>query len=293
MDNILKRYCSRHHIVLQKGENARILLTLAWNKVLRLKLRLHKWIRGIHHPVVHCYAICWNEEKMLPFWFDYYERFVDRFTIYDNYSDDHSEEIVKSRKKTNIVKFSMDGKIDDRVYLRIKDNCWKHSRGKADYVIVGDIDELFFHQRIHEALAMLNDNKFSIVKPFGYNMYSTEYPVHTPGVLITQQVKRGVRVPMFDKCILFDPHAIVDINYEAGAHECHPTGRVKSFRTEEFKLLHYKNIGLQQVVDRYRIYASRLSQENIESNLGTEYLKKEQLIIEEFKLNEQQAIEII
>lgn len=292
MDNILKRYCSRHHIVLQKGKNVRILLALAWNKVLLFKLRLHKWIRGIHHPVVHYYAVCWNEENMLPFMFDYYEKFTDRFIIYDNHSNDSTEEIVKSKKNTTIIKFETEG-FNDNVHNDIKNNCWKKSRGKADFVVVCDLDEFIYHQDMQQTLKEMGEGRYSIVKPFGYNMYSSQFPCYENGRLITQQVKRGVRAPMFDKCILFDPHAIVEINFKPGAHECHPCGRVKVYRQEDVKLLHYKYLDLEQLIARNRLYAARLSKENMESNFGTEYLKKEQIIREEFERNEQQASEII
>ena len=250
-------------------------------------------MHSIHRPIVHYYAVCWNEEKMLPFLFQYYDQFVDHYSIYDNYSDDHSEEIIKKHGNADIVKFSMDGQINDYIYQDIKNNCWKQSRGKADFVIVGDIDEFLYHKGIQQTLSLLKTDQFSIVKPFGYNMYSTEYPTHSTDKPITEQVKRGIRVPMFDKCILFDPHAIVEINYKPGAHECHPWGRVKWYRSEDIKLLHYKNIGLKQLLERNSHYASRLSKENIEKHYGAEYLKKEQLIIQEFSDNEQKAIEII
>lgn len=293
MDNLLKRYCGKYSIILHKGDNMYILATMAWNWVLYLKLKLYKWLHGIHHPIIHYYAVCWNEEKMLPFMFQYYERFVDHFTIYDNYSDDNSETIIQSHPNTEIKKFSMGGEINDHIYQNIKNNCWKQSRGKADYVIVCDIDEFIYHKDIHQAITLLKDGRYSIVKPYGYNMYSTDYPVYDPHQLMTNKVKLGVRVPMFDKCILFDPHAIVEINYKPGAHECYPWGRVRLYREDEMKLLHFKNIGLNQLLERNRLYVSRLSKENIDNNYGAEYLKKEQLIIQEFKENEQKAIEII
>lgn len=292
MANFLKRFCVKHNIILQKGNNAHILLTLAWNHVLLLKLKFHNWFHGIKKPIVHYYAVCWNEEKILPFVFQYYECFVDRFVFYDNYSNDHSESIIRSHRNAEIIHFQTDG-FDDTKHNDIKNNCWKHSRGKADYVIVCDTDELFYHKDILQALSVLKNEKSSIVKPFGYNMFSNEYPVFSSEHSIVEQVKRGVRVPMFDKCILFDPHAIVEINYKPGAHECHPWGRVKWYRNEDVKLLHYKNIGLEQLIERNRLYVSRLSKENIEKNYGTEYLKKEQIIIKEFKDNEQCATEII
>lgn len=284
---------NKYHIILKKGQNAYILWRLLWNQVLLMKLILYKWLHGIHRPIIHYYALCWNEEKMLPFMFDYYKQFVDRFTLYDNYSDDSSESIILSQPNAHIKKFSMDGEINDYIYQDIKNNCWKQSRGKADYVIVCDTDEFIYHSDIHQAITQLKCDKYSIVKPYGYNMYSTNYPVYDSQHLLTDQVKRGIRVPMFDKCILFDPHAIVEINYKPGAHECHPWGRVKKYRNEDIKLLHYKNIGLEQLLERNRAYASRLSKENTEKGYGAEYLKKEQLIIQEFTENEQKATEII
>ena len=255
-------------------------------------LRIYKWLHGIKKPIVHYYAVCWNEEKMLPFMFQHYDQFVDHYTIYDNFSDDNSGNIIHSHKNAEIIKFKTEG-FDDTTHNDIKNNCWKRSRGKADYVIVCDIDEFIYHKDILQMLALLKNDKFSIVKPFGYNMYSTEYPCYNSETSITEQVKRGIRVPMFDKCILFDPHAIAEINYKPGAHECHPWGRVKWYRNEDTKLLHYKNIGLKQLLERNRLYASRLSKKNIEKNYGSEYLKKEQFIIQEFKENEQRATEII
>lgn len=284
---------NKYHIILKKGQNAYILWRLLWNQVLLMKLILYKWLHGIHRPIIHYYALCWNEEKMLPFMFDYYKQFVDRFTLYDNYSDDSSESIILSQPNAHIKKFSMDGEINDYIYQDIKNNCWKQSRGKADYVIVCDTDEFIYHSDIHQAITQLKCDKYSIVNPYGYNMYSTNYPVYDSQHLLTDQVKRGIRVPMFDKCILFDPHAIVEINYKPGAHECHPWGRVKKYRNEDIKLLHYKNIGLEQLLERNRAYASRLSKENTEKGYGAEYLKKEQTIIQEFNDNLQKATEII
>ena len=290
--SILTQYCEKNNIVLHKGDNMHILTTLAWNWALCLRLKLYKWLHGIHRPIIHYYAVCWNEEKMLPFMFQYYERFVDHFTIYDNYSDDHSECIIHSHENAKIIKFKTEG-FDDTTHNDIKNNCWKQSRGKADYVIVCDIDEFLYHRDITAALTLLKSNRYSIVKPFGYNMYNREYPCYRLEKPITEQVKRGVRIPMFDKCILFDPHAIVEINYKPGAHECHPWGRVKKYRGEDLKLLHYKNIGLDQLLHRTQLYSARLSDNNIIHGYGIEYLDGYKDIIEAFEKNISSAQPII
>ena len=264
-------------------------IILAWLAILRSKLQLFKWFHGIHRPIVHYYAVCWNEEIMLPFMFQHYDHFVDRYTIYDNYSDDRSEEIIRSHKNTSIVKFKTSG-FDDTTHNNIKNNCWKHSRGKADWVIVCDMDEFLYHDNMAETLKKLTTQKQSIVKPVGYNMYSDTQP--TPERPLTLQIRQGIRDRWFDKCICFDPHAVVEINYRPGAHECYPIGRIKKC-TEEFKLLHYKNISLDFILSRKKLYANRLSDTNRANGYGDQYLEQEKKTIEDFQTALQQAQTVI
>lgn len=285
----MSHFLEKKHIILRRGHNLAILFRLLLNQIKLCWLRIHKLFSGIHHPIVHYYAVCWNEERMLPFMFKHYEGVVDSFFIYDNYSDDSSENIIHSHSNTDIIKFKSEG-FNDYIHNNIKNNCWKRSRGKADFVIVCDIDELLYHPDLQSELNKIKRNRQTIVKPQGYNMYSSEEP--TKNIPLTTQVPCGIRDQWFDKCILFDPHSIVDINYKPGAHECHPVGKVV-WNMDDFKLLHYKNIGLNFVLARKKQYSSRLSQENISKGLGTQYFEEEESTIQEFHENEQKAIKII
>ena len=283
MDSLLRKYCEKRKIVLRKGENFHILLTLAWNRVLLYKLKLHKWLHGIKKPIVHYYAVCWNEEKMLPFMFQYYDQFVDHYTIYDNYSDDRSEDIIHSHKNAEIKKFSMNGRIDDRIYQKIKNNCWKHSRGKADYVVVCDIDEFIYHPDLVSFLTAAKADHYSFFKTTGYHMYHPVYPTYDSGKFITDVVKLGVYDFYFNKRIIFDPHRIVEINYQVGAHKARPVGIVKEKDSNgELKMLHYKNLSVEHLIDRFARYRNRLSDINIENKWGEHYLQKEAQVREAF-----------
>lgn len=286
---MLSHFLEKHHIILQRGHSLAILLRLLLNRIQLCRLRIHKLFSSIHHPIVHYYAVCWNEERMLPFMFKHHEGFVDHFYIYDNHSDDNSEAIIHSHPKTHIIKFKTEG-FNDQIHNDIKNNCWKRSRGKADFVIVCDMDEFLYHPDLQSAMSEMKRNGQTIVKPQGYNMYSSDEPAK--GIPLTTQAPCGVRDQWFDKCILFDPHSIVEINYKPGAHECHPVGRVV-WNKDDFKLLHYKNIGLASVLARKKQYSSRLSQENISKGFGTQYLEEEERTIREFQENEHKATRII
>lgn len=280
----------KHNIVLQKEHRLYILFRLAWNQCLAFKLKIHKLIHGISTPIVHYYAVCWNEERMLPFVFSHYGPIVGQYTFYDNNSTDSSNEIIGKHPNTHTIKFTTQG-FDDTIHNTIKNNCWKRSRGKADWVVVCDTDEFLYHTDLKQALHDLTKQGITLVRPVGYNMYS----IHDPerGVPLTEQVRRGLRDLWFDKCILFNPHAVVEINYDPGAHVCHPTGRIVTYCRDDIKLLHYKNIGIDHLLARTRLYAQRLSKKNIENNYGTFYLDDEEKIIQEFTDNEQRATEII
>lgn len=84
------------------------------------------------------------------------------------------------------------------------------------------------------------------------------------------------------KKILFDPHSIVEINYWTGCHEATPQGNVK-IGENEFLLLHQKRISVKYVINRYYQLAQRLSQNNIDKEMGLHYYMKEQEIKEAFE----------
>jgi hypothetical protein len=93
--------------------------------------------------------------------------------------------------------------------------------------------------------------------------------------------------------ILFDPHRITEINYKPGAHEADPEGIVKTGKYEDLKLLHYKNLGIEYVLNRINTYRHRLSQTNRELNLGLHYEQENQTIVAEIQKNMQIAKPVI
>ena len=75
--------------------------------------------------------------------FQHYDTFVDKFFIYDNESTDKSADIIAANPKVKKISFQTEG-FEDEIQNTIKNECWKASRGKADYVIVCDIDEFLY-----------------------------------------------------------------------------------------------------------------------------------------------------
>ena len=216
--------------------------------------------------IIHVYTLCYNEEIILPFFLRHYD-FADRIFVYDNYSTDKSIEICNANPKVEVRQYDSGGEIRDDLYLKIKNNAWKQSRGIADYVIVVDIDEFLYSDNILQKLSTISK---TIIEPNGYEMVSDEIP---SGIeQIYNYIPNGATSPGHNKCVIFNPDAIQEINYRPGCHSCKPIGNIILHPPDgTFKLLHYKHLSVEYVIDRYRKFNERLSEFNIRNGYGIQY----------------------
>ena len=207
---------------------------------------------------VHVYAICWNEEIILPYFFKHYkQRFSNiKFTVYDNFSTDNSRNIIKNNG-AELLDYDSNNEIRDDLYIQIKNNCWKNT--DADWVIVCDIDEW-----IECSDTLLNQENCTIFKPMGYEMIGNTYNL--------DRIKRGFRYKKMDKCVLFKPDEIKEINYNVGCHICNPIGNI-IYNVSPVPLYHMKYFNVFYILKRYRQLVKRLSKTNKDNLWGLTYTK--------------------
>lgn len=219
---------------------------------------------------IYSYALTWNEEERLPWYLDHYS-FVDRIFLYDQHSTDRTATIAKNDIRLSFSTFG-GNTINELDYLVIKNNCWKNS--EADWVIVGDVDELLWHPNLPE---LLRQTTATILRPGKvYHMISEES--HQDYRL----VKRGFLdrpTPgqlLYDKVLLFRPSALTEINYEPGCHSCRPLGKAVESIPSDLVLFHYAFVGFERTVKRYKNCAERLSPWNNRQRAGWHYKKNAQ-----------------
>lgn len=274
-------------------------LTNSWIKVYKEKCKnerlyqewsQYKEINQINETVVHYYAVCWNEVDFLPFMIKHYDNSINEFHIFDNESSDGSIEFLSTNNKIHIHTFSTNNQKDLSKQMQIKNTMWKHSRGKADYVIVCDIDELLYPKEgsLNDYFNSLKLNNISIIKPAGYDMVSKEYP--KTSIPLLNQVNKGINAnEFFSKSILFDPHKIIDINYGPGSHQCYPVGKIKYDYSA--LLLHFKYLSLNHLLNRIHAYKKRGS-DKTEKNISVHYKYSDSKLEKNFidKINEAEQI---
>jgi glycosyltransferase involved in cell wall biosynthesis len=212
---------------------------------------------------IEVFAICYNEEIMLPYFLRHYSQFAERIVIYDNYSTDRSEEICRQFPGVEVIKYDSGNQIRDDIYLDIKNNCWKGST--ADWVIVCDIDELLYDF----GMILADVKSHTIILPEWYEMVSDKLP--QGNTQIYYEIGYGVCQGLISKCLIFRPDAIKEINYHPGAHGIEPIGDIRVMETSMIGILHYKYLSADYVIARHAMYQSRLSDINKRMKWGVHY----------------------
>jgi hypothetical protein len=170
---------------------------------------------------IHHYATCWNEARVLQFFFRHYQPFISRFFVYDDGSTDGSLDIlaaepdvvVRRRRRSHPDSFVLSGRDHTN-------NCWKESRGLADWVIIGNIDEHLHHPSLREYLEHCRDKGITVVPALGYQMLSDSFP--PAHVKLCGAITRGAPWRQMNKLILFNPDAVREINFDVGRHAARP-----------------------------------------------------------------------
>jgi len=223
------------------------------------------------NKLVHLYAVCYNESIVLPFFFKHYKKmFGDsiKFTIFDNESNDGSQDMC-IEQGAEVITYSTNDQLSDSKYLEIKNNCWKNQ--EEPWALIVDIDEELFITR--EELLKEEELGSTIIRSEGWNLINTE----NTDKIVFEDIKYGSRCVQYDKNYLFDKRHISQINYTPGCHSSSPVGNVK-YSENSYKLFHYKALSEQYLVDRYKMFTSRLSEDNIKNKYGWHYTLLEEEI---------------
>ena len=219
---------------------------------------------------IHSHILAWNEEKILPYTLDYYSTFCEKIFIYDNMSDDNSDEIYKRYPKVEVIKWDSNNEINEINYIKLKTESYKErSRNQnVDWVIVCDCDEFLYHPNLIDVLVDYKIKGITVPKVCGHDMVSEIFPEYD-GKLLVDKVKVGSeRYQPMCKNIIFNPD--LDVNYGIGAHSFNCDNAVFS-ETEDLKLLHYKFLGKDYVKKLYIDRAKRLSSFNKQNKFGEHY----------------------
>lgn len=251
------------------------------------------------------YTLCFNEADIIPYVVDYWKNLqsqLDEFNVvvFDNYSSDNSVELLSKYPWIEIRQFQSDGH-NDIIQAQIKNVCWLEAKGKADFVIVQDFDEILWTHQLREELKYMKDNDLNVMATKGWTFCGSETPQYQEGKYLHQLVKRGyyqymnhmAQFKQFFKFMLIDPNKLDTMNWSVGNHICNPKPSMRLYESEKTIVFHInKGLSEQYFVDKRKRMGERLSQLNKRYGMGVEYLKSEEATREEYKQYQANSIDI-
>lgn len=216
---------------------------------------------AIMQPKVHLYCTLRNEARILLYFFRHYNQFVDRFFMYDDASDDGSQEIIRSESKAVLLHPPMSG-LDDAMFanLHSTEYLWL-SRGEADWVICVDADEFIYHRDILNYLKESDALGYKILLADGYQMVSRNFP--TTDGQIYDEVRCGIFDDRYSKAVVFKPE--IDLRYAPGRHAVTSETEVKH---SDLKLLHFRYLSEAHMQAKHAANFARLSEGNRKFGYG-------------------------
>jgi hypothetical protein len=220
--------------------------------------------------IVHLYAQSFNDAWMLPYFFRHYDPLVDRYFIYDDGSTDETWRLLESHPKVTARRFLR--AVPDSFTLSgqaFSNECWKESRGQADWVILTDLDEHLYHPDGRDYLSRSLGEGVTMIPALGFLMLTEA----TPGSndLLCRDRTFGVFDAWSSKPSVFCPSFIAEMNFALGRHTAAPDGRVQVPLSDEMTLFHYRYMGFERTHERHLVMRRGLSERDVRNGWCHKY----------------------
>lgn len=240
------------------------------------------------------YALCGNEEKMLPWFLRYYkEAGAEKIVVYLNStSKDGSRSILEQCPIVELHEYDTGGVLRDDIHREMKNTIWKQDKfGPEDWAIVVDCDEFVVGNpaALWDMLVDLAKKNVTLPLTHGYNILGDHILNETcfkTGRQIYDILPMGISTEAsgatcfgkeqyphgaYHKPCAFRPAFVTETNYDAGCHHAKAKGTVESGKETKLWLLHAKwAFGVDYVLNR----PFNLSEENKQHRWGISFLDK-------------------
>ncbi|PJB17004.1 MAG: hypothetical protein CO117_13330, partial [Flavobacteriaceae bacterium CG_4_9_14_3_um_filter_33_16] len=164
--------------------------------------------------------------------------------------------------------------INEQHHIDIKNNIYKESRGKADWVIVCDVDEFLYHPNFIKKLEQYKKTGINYPKVKGFEMMpNCEISSEDD---LCEKYQMGARFKNFDKRAIFDPN--LDMEFCAGCHRAKTPMNAHESAMPDIRMMHYKMLNLNYFINRNQLLGTRLSDLNKKMGWSLHYtLSKEEM----------------
>jgi hypothetical protein len=231
--------------------------------------------------MINIFILCFNESILLPHTIKHYKKYLPscNITIYDNESTDNSVEIALSLG-CKVICWKEPN--DMKVATKIRDNCWKYILD--GWIIMADMDEWLYITE--EELLNEENNNTTILNIKGIDMIG-ESKCNFLNDIDLSLINKALDNTWENKKLCFYRNKIIDMNYDAGAHNCNPTGIV-NYSSNIYINRHMNCLGLPYYINKM-IKCYDRSTELRKHGFGTHYINDINLLTERYNSAVQSA----
>lgn len=223
----------------------------------------------------HVYAFCWNDETLIPAFLKHYEQ-ADEIFVYDNMSTDSSASIVELHGR-KVIPYDTNNCLNDKVQGSLRSSIWENSKGKADFVIIQDLDEFIhfpnFPNDLKGALQDLKEKNVTSARSICYNIIFEDQEwlrvlENIENISSISQIFKGkkdnqaaINSGRFDKVLVFNPNVFDSVTFSMGGHSWVPKPAVNNRPCSEPDrpiLVHYKHLGKHYEYERRVVTRERI-----------------------------------
>lgn len=224
---------------------------------------------------IEWYVCTYNEEFQLPFAIDYWKRLITdksdlKVFVYDNQSTDKTVEILKQYPWIEVKEFTSNNEMNENLLTYIRNNCWKSS--KADWVMMTDLDEVFYAKDIVSELIRMKEEGVAVVACKWLGLIDDKIPKHD-GRLLHNIMGNGYKQHInhregqgdWGKLQLFDPKKVTAMNYSPGMHISYPDAPI-TFNDNIFQFHFDKGYSAEYKIKKRRELWKRLN--SVQKQMG-------------------------
>ena len=198
---------------------------------------------------IDVYVMVYNEEFLLPYFLKHYGSFAQNIYAFYDKSPDNSRKILSQHPKVTIIDLEEHGLNEGYWISELWTKYEEFSRGKADWVVLVDVDEFLYHSNLMEVLKREKELGTQLIQPQGFTMFSEALPTTTGQIY--DEIKNGLPDYWATQCCLFDPD--IYIRFRPGCHSVLELQNNISFKKGKLigvKMLHYRYFGRKYLEDR-------------------------------------------
>ena len=200
------------------------------------------------------YTFCYNEEKILPYIIEYWKQYATKVIVYDNGSTDNSLKILSQYSWIEVREFDTENTFDPEKISQYKSFCYADAIGKADYVMVCDIDEVLLPtENLLPELVLAKKDNVQLFQTKYYEIINNELnPKYDSPIHIAEGYYAYPNTNIH-KAIVFDP--LIKISF--GPNSLSYTTDI-DYKTNSIITLHLKLFNASIFADRQKHLISRL-----------------------------------